>query len=96
MPGVNIVSTANRIYQQFNETMFKEYEALPRNWQNIAMQVPSMSRSTLFAWLANQSLVREWVGPRQYKGMSSRTWEVAAKKWELSYEFTRDQIDDDE
>lgn len=95
MPGVNVVAAANRIFQQFQPQLFKEYEAAPRMWESIAMQIPGMSRSTLFAWLANQSLVREWVGQRHYKGLSTRTWQVTPRKWELSYEFSRDQIDDD-
>lgn len=95
MPGVNVVAAANRVFQEFNPTLMKEYEAAPRMWQSIAMQIPSSSRSTLFAWLANQANVREWVGPRQHKGMSTRTWEVIARKFELSFEFSRDQIDDD-
>lgn len=95
MPGVNIVTAADRVFQEFRTDLLAARDAAPRIWPEYAMQIPSSSRSTLHAWLANQSSVREWIGPRQYKGMSTRSWEVVNKKWELSFEFSRDQIEDD-
>lgn len=93
--AVTIKAAANRIYQEFRTDFFKELDAAPRVWPEYAMEVPSSSKSTLHAWLANQHGVREWIGPRQAKSMGSRTWEVTNKKFELTYEFERDQIDDD-
>ena len=60
-----------------------------------AVEVPSVGKSTLHAWFLNQSRVREWIGPRQYNNLSSKTWEVFNKDYELSYQFHRNQIDDD-
>jgi phage major head subunit gpT-like protein len=89
------VAAINRIYQEFKTDAIKEFDAAPRLWQEYAMEVPSSARSSLHAWLANQASVREWLGSRQAKGMSTRSWEVFNRKWELTYEFERDQIDDD-
>jgi phage major head subunit gpT-like protein len=93
--SVTIKAAINRIYQEFRTEALKEFDAAPRLWREFAMEVPSSARSTLHAWLANQATVREWLGPRIANDMSTRTWEVLNKKWELTYKFNRDQIDDD-
>lgn len=93
--GVNVKAAANRVYQEFRTDFLRANDEAPRNWQGYAMEIPSRSRSTLHAWLANQAVVREWLGPRRARNMSTRTWEVVNRKWELTYEFERDQIEDD-
>ena len=93
--GVVVKAAANRIFQEFRTDLLASYTAAPKIWPAYAMEIPSMSRSTMHAWLGDQAGVREWAGPRIAKGMSTRTWEVVNRKWELTYGFERDQIDDD-
>lgn len=84
-----------RVFQELRTDLFKALDAAPRMWPDIAMEVPSRSRSTLHAWLGTSATVREWVGKRIARHFGSRTWEVINKKYELTFEFERDQIDDD-
>lgn len=85
-----------RAFQEIAPQTLKAFEGAPAPlWKQFTTEVPSRSRSTLHAWLANQANVREWVGPRIARDMSTRTWEVFNKKWELTYKFERDAIDDD-
>jgi len=93
--AVKIPAAANRVFQEFRTDFLKSSQEAETFWREYAMEVPSRSRSTMHAWLANQATVREWKGPRQAKSMSGRTWEVVNRKWELTYEFERDQLDDD-
>ena len=93
--SVKLVPAANRVYQEFRTDFFKSLDAAPSLWPEYAMEMPSTSKSTLHAWLANNGSVREWLGPRRAKQMSTRSWEIVNKKYELSYAFERDQIDDD-
>lgn len=93
--SVNVKAAANRVFQEFRTDLIKSKNAAPTLWRSFGMEVPSMSKSSLHAWLANQAAVREWKGPRIAKNMGTRTWEVINRKWELTYGFERDQIDDD-
>ena len=93
--SVKIQNTINRVYQEMRVDALKEFDAAPRVWREYGMEVPSSSRSTIYVWIANQASVREWLGPRVAKDMGSRTWEVVNRKWELTFQFDRDQIDDD-
>ncbi len=93
--SLTVSAAANRIFQEFRTDFFQEFDRGLTLWRTFGMEIPVNSRSTLFAWIANQNAVREWIGPRQAKDMSTRTWEVFTRKFELTYGFTRDQIDDD-
>lgn len=96
MPGVNVVAPAvDHLYQEFRTDLFKAIDEAPELWRDYAMEVPSSSRSTLHAWLANQAVVEEAIGPIKFKGMSTRSWEVLNREWRLGFEFDRNQIDDD-
>jgi phage major head subunit gpT-like protein len=88
-------SALARVFQEIRTDVFAALDAAPRLWQEIAMEVPSRSRSTLHAWLGNSASVREWLGPRIAKHLGTRSWEVINKKYELTFEFERDQIEDD-
>lgn len=93
--SMTIKTAANRVLQEYKQDFLKSADEAPHLWPDYATEVPSRSRSTLHAWLANQATVREWVGPRVAKNMSSMTWEVTNRKWELTFEFDRDQVEDD-
>ncbi len=93
--AVNVVAAANRIFQEFNTTMLKAFDESPRVWPAYAMEVPSSSRSSMYAWLADQATVREWSGSRVANEMGTRTWEVINRQFELTYKFKVNQINDD-
>jgi phage major head subunit gpT-like protein len=93
--SVNFKAAINRAFQEVRTDVFQAMDAVEKYWPLFATEVPSRSRSTMHAWIANQASVREWVGPRIARNMGTRTWEVANKKYELTFEFERDQIEDD-
>lgn len=90
-------SAANRIFQQFDTEFIRALEGAQSAWRQFAIEVPSSSRSTLHAWLANTSaFVREWQDSRILNEFQTLTWEVVNRKWELSWSFYEDQLRDDE
>jgi phage major head subunit gpT-like protein len=89
-------AAANRVFQEFSTENMRALSGAMRVWRSFAMELPSSSRSTLHAWLANTSaFVREWRGSRVLNEMQTLTWEVINRKWELSWSFNEDQIRDD-
>lgn len=87
---------ANRIFQEFETELMSAIKGAPRVWPAFGTEVPSSSRSTLHAWLANSTaFVREWKDSRVLNEMQTLVWEVINKKWEISWTFNEDQIRDD-
>jgi phage major head subunit gpT-like protein len=93
--SVVIPSAANRIFQEFSTEYIRAFDTAPRVWPEYGMEIPSSSRSTLHAWLSDQSAVREWKGSRILNEMGALTWEVVNKTFELSWKFSEYQIRDD-
>lgn len=93
--SVNVESAINRVFQEYSTTLLKSLDDAPRVAPAYAMEVPSASRSTLHAWLADQSAVKEWLGKRKLQSMGTRHWEVVNRSWELSYQFDVNAIRDD-
>lgn len=93
--SVNYEAAINRVFQEFRTDIIAAFNEAPRVWMKYAMVIPSSSRSTLHAWLANQAAVREWIGPRRAKSMGTRHWEVTNRQFELTYEFEVNQLRDD-
>lgn len=94
--SVNVRTALNpHFFQEFRNDVMRGFDAAPNLWREYAMEVPSNSRSTLHGWLGNQAGVREWQGQRVHRDLSSRTWEVVNKDYELAYQFDMNQLDDD-
>jgi phage major head subunit gpT-like protein len=93
--SVNVQQAINRVFQEYDQTLLQAFQNFPRCAGAYAMEVPSSSRSTIHAWLADQASVREWLGKRVLNSMGTRTWEVINRNWELSYGFEVNQILDD-
>lgn len=93
--SVNVPAAINRIYQEFSTSVLTGIDEAPHVMTEYSMEVPSSSRSTMHAWLANQAVVREWKGKRVANSMGARTWEVINRPFELTYEFEVNQILDD-
>lgn len=94
--SIAVPSAVQRMYQEWRkDLMTSRMAAPPEQWRDYAVEVPSAGKSTLHAWFLNQARVRQWVGPRHYNNLSMKSWEVFNKDYELSYQFHRNQLDDD-
>lgn len=95
--AVNVKSSAQRrVYEEWSKTLIASREQAPSPvWKEFCVEVPSTSKSTLHGWFLNQARVRKWEGKRVYNNLSTQTWQVFNDKYELSYEFDADEIDDD-
>lgn len=69
--------------------------ATPSDWQKIATEVPSTSKSTTYGWLGQFPTFREWIGDRALKDMAAHGYSITNKKFESSVSVPRDDIEDD-
>src|SRR5262245_14102212 len=94
--AVTFNPAVNRIFQQFDTEFLQALRGAPRVWPAFGIEVPSSSRSTMHAWLANSSaFVREWLGARVLNEMGTLIWEVVNRKFELSWKFSEFQLRED-
>jgi phage major head subunit gpT-like protein len=73
----------------------KAYDSTPTFYDRIATTLPSSTSSTRYGWLAQQVLLREWVGPRVALNLAERTHVVVNRKFEGTIQIDRDQLEDD-
>lgn len=94
--AINVKANAQRIYEEWSKALLSARAAAPAPiWPGYCVEVPSKGRFTTHAWFLDQAKPRLWVGKRQYNNLSTATWQVWNKDYELSYEFEAREIDDD-
>lgn len=70
-------------------------DGAPSQYQQIAMTVPSSSKSNTYGWLGNAPQLREWVGARVVNQMAASAYTIANKTYEGTVGISRDDFEDD-
>lgn len=93
-----IINSANLalLYEGFNTSFNNGLGEAKSNWQSVAMEMPSSTRTTLYAWLAQLPSVRQWLGDRQIQNVSAHTYSIENKDFELTISVPRNDILDDQ
>lgn len=87
-------ATLNRVYQNLDKSYQDAYKAVQKLYPSFTMEVPSSTRSNLYAWLGMLPQVREWIGERQAASIGTRTYELVNKHWELSFAIDKNDVED--
>lgn len=84
------------IYSTF-DTRFQAGRRRADPWYSkLAMEIPSTSRESRYAWAATIPALREWVGERYVHNLAARGQVIPNKDWELTIEVDRNDIEDDQ
>jgi len=67
----------------------------PSNWEKIARNMPSSSKSNTYAWLSQWPSFRKWVGSRLHKAIAENAYTVSNDKYEATIDVQRTDIEDD-
>jgi phage major head subunit gpT-like protein len=65
-------------------------------YSNIAMEMPSRTAQTLYAWLAHLPAMRQWLGARQIQNLETLSYTIINKKFELTLAVQRTVLEDDQ
>lgn len=84
------------LFTAFRAEFQKAQAATPTDWQRIATEVPSTTKSNTYGWLGQFPMFREWIGDRVLKDMAAHSYAILNKKFESSIGVPRDDIEDDE
>jgi phage major head subunit gpT-like protein len=90
--GANIAS----LYQGFNTSFNKGIQSAPSRYKDVAMVIPSATLETTYGWLGQFPKLREWVGDRVIKNLSSHSYAVKNKLFESSIGVKRTEVEDDQ
>lgn len=76
----------------FNEAL----SAYQPRWKNGAMEIPSTTSVNTYAWMEAFPKMREWIGDRVVKNLSTQAYDVKNKDFESTVGVKRSAIEDDQ
>lgn len=65
-------------------------------WETVATKVPSTTAAETYAWLGSFPRLREWIGSRQIKNLSTSDYTIRNKDFESTVAVPRNAIEDDQ
>jgi len=71
------------------------YGATETWWQEFGTEIPSGAKQNVYGWVAQRTLMREWVGPRVAVNLTEHDYTLSNKPYEATIELDRDEIEDD-
>ena len=83
------------IQNSFNTLFNKGIGMAKPTWEQLAMLVPSSTRSETYAWLGAMPGLKEWIGERVLQKLQANGYTLDNKPFEDSVTVNRDDIEDD-
>lgn len=78
----------------FNASFWAAYEKAETQYQQFCMTMPSSTRTNVYGWIAQQLVMREWVGKRVTQALSESKFEVPNRKFEATVGIAIDELED--
>lgn len=79
----------------FNTSFQKGFAGTTAIYASLATIVNSSSSEETYGWLGDMPKLREWIGDRQIKALSSKGYTIKNRKFEATITVSRDDIEDD-
>ncbi len=84
------------LFNQFKTDYDLGLAARTVNWPALAERIPSTTETNTYGWLAEIPGFREWIGPRVFHNLASRSYAITNKDWEDGFTVSRNKIEDDQ
>lgn len=84
------------MYYGFDARFQGAFTAVQPWYQKLATEVPSTTKAHRYHWMDAMPRMREWIGERLVRNLSSRVFIIENKKYELTVEVPKDDIEDDQ
>lgn len=85
----------DHLFTGYKAAYARGFEGAKSYWNSVAMKVPSTTEKETYAWLAQLPGVREWIGDRHIKALSTKGFEIENKDFESTVAVPRNKIEDD-
>ncbi|QBK70677.1 Mu-like prophage major head subunit gpT family protein [Acinetobacter johnsonii] len=91
--------TAQRVIDAISTNIKKVFDAgfenAPSQWKEVAMSVPSNTKSNTYAWIDKFPAMRKWIGDKVIDGLSAHAYTIVNDDFEATVEIDRNDIEDD-
>jgi phage major head subunit gpT-like protein len=95
--GLTVNSANLKVLQQsFNAAFKKGLGRTKPVWEKVAMRIPSTTSENVYAWLAANFQIREWLGDRVMQNLADYNYVIRNKDFEGTVEVARNAIEDDQ
>jgi len=83
------------LFQQFSMDFQRGYKRRKTYFDQYSEQFPSGTETNVYGWLAELPGLREWIGPRLIRNISTRSYVLTNKDFEDTFAVDKNKIADD-
>lgn len=94
--SLKVPAVLNAITEQFRKEFQAGLQSYESQWQKVAMEIPSTTKTNTYGFLGKFPKMREWIGSRQVKNMEAQGTSITNKTFESTVGISADDIDDDQ
>ncbi|WP_299734001.1 Mu-like prophage major head subunit gpT family protein [uncultured Endozoicomonas sp.] len=95
MPAIT-PAVLGALFTGYKASFQRGLERARPQWNMIATEVPSSTRSNTYAWLSKFPKFEKWVGDRSLKKMAAKGYEIENEDYESTVAVPRNDIEDDQ
>lgn len=95
MPRVITPDLLAAAQRGFKTSFQKGFTGVQPMYTQLATVITSSAAEETYGWLGDMPKLREWIGDRHVKGLSSKGYTIRNRKFELTIGVSRDDIEDD-
>lgn len=85
-----------RLFKGFKTSFQVKFDTVKPQWKSVAFLVPSKASSEDYGWVNDLPSMREWVGSRVLKSISTSSYTIVNKDYEATVGVSRNKIEDDQ
>ena len=89
-------STLDGVFTSLNAIFNAAFAGVEPTHEQIAMVVPSNTRTNDYKFMLQFPMLQEWIGDRVLKSLASENFTITNKDYEASVEVDRNDIEDDQ
>lgn len=89
-------STLSALYTGLSTQFNNALKAVPTEYADTAMVIPSTGKGMDYAWLSRFPKMRKWIGDKHIKALALGKYYVANEDWETTIEVDRNDLEDDQ
>jgi phage major head subunit gpT-like protein len=89
-------STLDGVFTSLNAIFNAAFSSVAPTHEQVAMVVPSTTRTNDYKFMLQFPMLQEWIGDRVLKSLASENFTITNKDYEASVEVDRNDIEDDQ
>ncbi len=88
-------ASVSAVFQNLNTAFHKALEGTEPLYREVAITIPSQSKTEKYTWLSEFPTMRKWVGDKVLKSLEAYAYSVDNDDYEATIEVDRNDIEDD-